>query len=99
MPSPTLCVVFDLDSPLGCHGNQRLDPRIVPGARIPPMCRIADEASLHRVVMDIVQLLSHYRLGLDDFWVTAFLPELIPTVALVPGFVIFQALEQSTHMS
>ncbi len=49
--------------------------------------------------MDVFQLLSHHRLILNDFRVTPFLPELELTVALVPGFVMLQAVEQSPHAS
>ena len=41
-------------SPVRCDGDQRLDLRIVPSARVSPVCRITHIAPLHRVIVDVV---------------------------------------------
>ena len=63
------------------------------------MRRIAHVAPLHRVVVDVFQLLAQHRLGLDDLRMASFLPELKRPVGLVPDLVILQAIEQSPHVS
>jgi hypothetical protein len=63
------------------------------------MCRITDVAPLHRVVVDIFQLLSQHRLGLNHSRVATFLPKLKGTIGLEPDFVILQAVEQSPHVA
>src|SRR5438552_103056 len=99
MPSSTLRVVFDPESPVGRHGNQRLDFRIVPGTGVPPVRRVTHVAPLHGVLVDVFQLLPQHRLAPDDLRMTPFLPELERAVALVPGLVVLQAVEQGPYVT
>jgi hypothetical protein len=78
--------------PVGCHIDQRIHPRVIPGAGMPPVSRITDVPALDGIIVDIFELLSQYRLGLDHFRLASFLPELKGTVGFVPRFVLFQAL-------
>ena len=94
MPSSTLRVVCHRPLTSRSSHQQRLHPRIVPGARVSPVRRIAHVTSLHWVVVDVFQLLSQHFLGLDDLRVAPFLPELKGTIGLVPGLVVVQSIEQ-----
>jgi hypothetical protein len=41
------------------------------------------EASLHQIVVDVLQLLPHHPLALDALGMAAFLPELVLTLGLL----------------
>ena len=47
------------------------------------MLGLVDIAALDRVLVDIIQLLTHHYLGFNELRVTAFLPNLIPAFGLV----------------
>ena len=62
------------------------------------MRRVTHVAALNRVVVDIFQLLSQHRLGVDNFRLGPFLPKLKAAVALVRSFVILKAIEQCANV-
>ena len=69
-------------SPDPLHLDQAFLSGIIPGTGIPPMLRLVDIAAFDRVLVDIIQFLTHHYLGVDELRVTAFLPNLIPAFGL-----------------
>src|SRR4051794_28531750 len=99
MPSATLGVGFRRQSPVGRHGNEGLDSRMVSGAGIPPMRRMADVPSLDGVLVDVLELLPQHLLILDDLRMTSFLPQLERSIALMPLLMVLQAVEQGANLA
>jgi hypothetical protein len=58
------------------------------------MCGIVHEASLHRVLMDVVQLLPHHFVILYLLGFRPFLPDLVLAFSLVLQLVKAELLEQ-----
>ncbi len=55
-------------------------------------------ASLHRIVVDVIELLTHYVFAVDQLRMCAFLPNLVCTVCLMRAFGKLQALERTFGM-
>src|SRR5689334_13775283 len=79
--------------PIGRHRNQSRQPRIIPRTRIPPVRRLINVPALHRVIVDVLQLLLHHHVALNHFRMTALLPELVRAVELMPVLPLLQLLK------
>ena len=60
------------------------------------MRRILDMATLHGVIVNILQLLPHHLFVLDLFWLAPFLPNLILTLGLMRKFACAQLLQENS---
>ena len=61
------------------------------------MRRIADEPSLDRVLVNVLELLPQHLLVLNDLRMASFLPQLELSIALMPRLVVLQAVEQGAR--